>query len=480
MRPHFLFPLILTFVLGACGSTSELKKPEARGWSPYPSLAFAIDSLLPDTLFPPSNAGILIHSLTRNEPLYSLNSDLLFTPASNQKLFTAATVLDLLGPGFQLRTECFVAGDSSLVIRGGGDPLLRTADIDSIARRLSGALTADRTWSLAADISLFDSIQWGRGWMWDDDPGDYVMRISPLSVNGNAVRTILFPANSGVNATRTEVIPPTSYVHVDNGVRIWERNDDSLIVSRTAVNDREEIALRGSIERKTKSVDISVINPVAYWLTLLGEALDHYGIKTSIEQTPRVVPDGIEPVWTRTGSLDSAIVTMMKQSDNLSAEVLFRLAGQVKTGRPGSTKGGAMAVKNSLSGFGIDTSAVLIADGSGVSRYNLVSAATLVDLLEGVSQRPDLAGLFESSLPVAGVDGTLRSRMKGTAAEGNLRAKTGTASGLSSLTGYVRTADGELLCFSILMGQYAGKATPYRNVQDAIGALLASMRRRNF
>ena len=171
---------------------------------------------------------------------------------------------------------------------------------------------------------------------------------------------------------------------------------------------------------------------------------------------------------------------MMKESDNLSAECLFRLIGHETTAEPGGTQNGVLGVRSSLARMGIDTAGVIVADGSGVSRYNLVSPADLVRVLEWMYDHPLLYAQFESSLPVAGTDGTLASRMKETPAEGNLRAKTGTLTGASALSGYVRTRDGELLCFSILMQFYPTTAAPYRAVQDSIGSFLASLTRGGF
>jgi D-alanyl-D-alanine carboxypeptidase/D-alanyl-D-alanine-endopeptidase (penicillin-binding protein 4) len=130
-----------------------------------------------------------------------------------------------------------------------------------------------------------------------------------------------------------------------------------------------------------------------------------------------------------------------------------------------------------LAGMGIDSAAVRVADGSGVSRYNLTSASALIRLLEGMHADSVLFRPFYHSLPIAGVDGTIGRRMRGSAADGNLRAKTGTLSGVTSLSGYVRTAEGELLAFSMLMQDFASGGDGYRAIQNRIGALLASLRR---
>jgi D-alanyl-D-alanine carboxypeptidase/D-alanyl-D-alanine-endopeptidase (penicillin-binding protein 4) len=137
-------------------------------------------------------------------------------------------------------------------------------------------------------------------------------------------------------------------------------------------------------------------------------------------------------------------------------------------------------VKTALQRFGIDTAKVGVADGSGVSRYNLVTPRDIVRILERISDRKNDFRRFLSALPMAGVDGSLSTRMKGTPAMGNLMAKTGTLRGVSSLSGYVTTADGEILAFSLLMQNYLSGPKDYRRVQDAIGVYLSTLRRSQF
>ena len=143
-------------------------------------------------------------------------------------------------------------------------------------------------------------------------------------------------------------------------------------------------------------------------------------------------------------------------SDNLSAENTLKILGPKAYGPPGTTEHGISAVKGLLHSLTIDTTKLLMVDGSGVSHYNLLTPEILVDLLRGIYFRKDIFDLYYASLPNAGVDGLLANRMKGTPAQNNLHAKTGTLGGVSTLSGYVRTADGEMLGFSVMMQNYIG------------------------
>ena len=149
----------------------------------------------------------------------------------------------------------------------------------------------------------------------------------------------------------------------------------------------------------------------------------------------------------------------------------------MKRGVPGSGENGISVLHEFLNSMGIDTTTIRAADGSGLSYYNLLTADMLVQLLEGMAKKTDLFPLFYTSLPIAGVDGTLANRMKGTLAEGNLRAKTGTISGVSSLSGYVKTQEGETLTFSMSMQNFILPGRLYQRAQDRIGALLAGFSR---
>ncbi|HEY4612059.1 MAG TPA: D-alanyl-D-alanine carboxypeptidase/D-alanyl-D-alanine-endopeptidase, partial [Bacteroidota bacterium] len=222
---------------------------------------------------------------------------------------------------------------------------------------------------------------------------------------------------------------------------------------------------------------LSVWKPELYTAHLLKESFERKGLVVGGEAHVGAAPHEAKEIAQHTWGFDSVVVNLNKISDNLSAENTLKTLGALKRGLPGTARNGIYETKQFLSQFGIDTTKFLMVDGSGVSHYNLLSAEMLVQLLTGMERRPDLFPLFYESLPIAGVDGTLKSRMKGTPAEQNLRAKTGSISGVSSLSGYVRTQDGELLAFSILMQNFIGGNRPYREAQDAIGALLAGFSR---
>jgi D-alanyl-D-alanine carboxypeptidase/D-alanyl-D-alanine-endopeptidase (penicillin-binding protein 4) len=166
---------------------------------------------------------------------------------------------------------------------------------------------------------------------------------------------------------------------------------------------------------------------------------------------------------------------MNKESDNLSAENLLKILAAEKGGIPGTGEAGIAVMKEHLISIGIDTTNIVIADGSGVSRYNLTSANVIVQLLQNMYRTQEHFDALYHSLPVAGVDGSLQKRMKGSTAQGNLRAKTGTLTGVSSLSGYVYTEDEKLLAFAMLMQNYITNAKYYRQVQDRIGIFLSNL-----
>jgi D-alanyl-D-alanine carboxypeptidase/D-alanyl-D-alanine-endopeptidase (penicillin-binding protein 4) len=451
--------------------------------SPYPAIKYKLDSILPDTLFPPSNVGIKIVSLTKNETLYELNPDALFNPASNQKLFTGATALATLGEGFLLSTIVGVdTASRTIFVKGCGDPLLATSDIDSLARIVAPLLPPRESWTLVCDVSYFDDLYWGAGWTWDEEPAAYGMFISPLILNNNTIEVKVWPGTKAGDRAVVTTSPSTDYVTIQNGgSTVADTVVHPIEISRKWLERSNIITVGGEIKLNSSNADasLSVWDPSRYAITVLAERLKELGVRITNVSIDTSSASRTE-IARYSHRLDSAVTFMNKVSDNLSAEALLKTVASEKRGTPGSAAAGITVLKEFLGSIAVDTNRIAIADGSGLSRYNLTSASTVVRLLQAVYNDGRHFDALLHSLPIAGVDGTISGRMKGTAAEGNLRAKTGTLSAVTALSGFVRTKDGEMLAFSILMQNFASSSRAYRQVQDGIGVFLSEMSRSQF
>jgi D-alanyl-D-alanine carboxypeptidase/D-alanyl-D-alanine-endopeptidase (penicillin-binding protein 4) len=484
MRLAFVLLIASLLLAGCAPSALELTRPPhfaaALSRSPYPTLKSAIDGMIPDSLFPPSNVGIKVVSLRTGATLYDLNSTMLFNPASNQKLFTGATAHALLGPSFALNTIITLDTAAGIIgVRGQGDPVIYTRDLDSIAGMLAAQLPSRRYWTVVGDVSYFDDEYWGSGWTWDGEPDSYAMFLSPLILNNNTVQVRVSPASAPGDSVRVILDPPTAYVGLQIRARtVLDTAPLPLRITRKWRERSNTITVEGEIplNGRTAVEDLSVWKPELYYVTVLGEALVRRGVPVNgvtVERTPARGPE----VLRYTHRLDSALTFVEKVSDNLGAETFLKILGAELVGTPGSAENGIHVVHRYVSGIGVDTSRVSVADGSGLSRYNLTSPDAVIRLLTAIQKDSAHFASFHHTLPIAGVDGTIGRRMRGTRAEANLRAKTGTLSAVTALSGYVTTADGEMLAFSIMMQNFAENSRAYRAVQDRIGAYLAGLRR---
>ena len=485
------FVLILApALLAGCASTGRLARPEGApppvtllSVSPYHGLKATVDSAIVDSLFPPSNLGVRIVSLARNETLYELNARTLFNPASNEKLFTSATALSILGEHFAFPTVVSIDTlTRTLYVKGYGDALLATEGMDSLARLVAPLLPGTEPWRVAGDVSYFDDLYWGAGWTWDEEPAAYGMFLSPLILNNNAIEVKVSPGSAPGSPLDVTISPPTAYVTVENiGSTIGDSVRFPVDISRKWRERSNVITVSGQMRQgdHPASTTLSVWQPERYATTVLAERLKALGVGISEIVIDTVSRSSVELVRIA-HTLDTTVTFMNKVSDNLTAETLLKTLAAVKRSNPGSAAAGVTVVHEFLNANGIDTTRVAIVDGSGLSRYDLTSAEAVTRLLTAMYKNREHFDAFYHSLPIAGVDGTLARRMRGTTAEGNLHAKTGTLSGVSALSGYVRTADGELLAFSVLTQNYATNSRGYRMVQDRIGITLSRLKRSEF
>jgi len=482
-----LFLILLT----ACSSSGKLQAP--TGDDPVAVLGSQIDAVLADSVMSQSNAGIKIVSLKTGQTLYQRNNNKLFHPASNMKVLTTSTALSVLGPTFVFHTD--LLADSSAVgektingnlyLRGKGDPDLLSEDLHKLAKELQLSGITSISGDIICDATYLDDLFWGRGWMWDDASAWYWAPISALNVNDNCVELTVEPGEKVGDPLKTRLEPNTSFMQVINTGQTVLRSDsaaiDSFEVLRRWKKPANIIDVSGgrAASHASRTWTIDVIDAPLYVGTLLKEILAEEGIVvagTVVEG--KTGASAMLLARHDSETLATSIVNTNKVSDNLSAELLLKIVGAEAKGTPGTAQKGISEIYRFLNEHGVDSTSYYLADGSGVSRYNTITPDLMISLLLAMHSDTRIQAEFKASLPIAGKDGTLDRRMRDSAAEGNLRAKTGSLRGVSSISGYTTTADGEELMFSILMEHFVVGASKIRNVQDRIGALMSDFSRK--
>jgi D-alanyl-D-alanine carboxypeptidase/D-alanyl-D-alanine-endopeptidase (penicillin-binding protein 4) len=429
-------------------------------------------------LHPYTSASIKIISLKSGSTVYESAPRMLMTPASLEKLFTAAAALSRLGAGHTIETSVhIIPGRGQVYVRGCGDPLLTVEEISLLAGFIAGSLKAGTPCQIIGDIGCFDDDYWGNGWAWDDDPDNEAVYISALSVNGNSVTLNIAPGKAPTLPLSVKLSPDTRYVAVENrGLTGGPGGPCAISIARPAGDLRNNIFIGGSQAPECPPLikNLPVWRPELYFLTLLAEQLGQAGIITESINLGSV-PDNAVHLVSIKRPVGKIVSVMLKKSDNLSGENLLKYLGHQYTGKEGSASDGALVILDYLKANGISFDRIRIADGSGMSHYNLTNAETIVQLLAAVYRDKAIYPEFVNSLPVAGQDGTLAKRLKGTPAEGKLRAKTGSLKGISTLAGYTETADGEPLAFAVLIENFTGPVARIRDVQDRIAVLLSTI-----
>jgi D-alanyl-D-alanine carboxypeptidase/D-alanyl-D-alanine-endopeptidase (penicillin-binding protein 4) len=452
-------------------------------------LARRLDGLLADPRLAGAHTGVVVRHAVTGETLYSRNARARFIPASNQKLLVLAAAFALLGLDYRFKTTVLADSEpregiveGNLYLKGTGDPTFVPARYEELAASVAARGIHTVGGRLVADDSWFDDVRLGTDWSWDDETAPYAAQVSALTVSPDedfdtgSVIVEVFPGPTGGALARVEVTPPTRHVAVDNqAVTSPAGSSDRVIIER--VHGTNTIRVRGNLSVGAASIRrwISVWDPTAYAADVFLNALSARGIRVQGPATSGASPAG----GTEIASIESVPLTvlavpMMKLSNNGMAEILVKTLGRQVSGE-GSWKAGLEAVASFLPRAGIDPKSVQLRDGSGLSRANLISPEDLVGLLL-FAQREPWFTYWYTALPVAGVEerlvgGTLRSRMRGTAAEGNVRAKTGNLTSVSALSGYLTTLQGERLVFSILINNVVGPGI--KDLEDALMITLA-------
>ncbi len=490
-RSMSILIIALVVVLSACAPARLTQKGKS---SAVRALRQRLEAILADSALGRAQAGVRIVSMRTGEVLFERNSHLLFHPASNQKLLTSAVAISLLGPQFIYKTT--VACDSGAVrdsvlsgpvyLIGRGNPDLTTGDLFTLAQALARRGLREIQGNIVCDDFYFDQIRWAAGWMWDDDPSWLYSRFTALTVNDNAATLTVRPAQMPGRPALVAINVPGPLAEVVNRSFTVARAAliDSLELEPLAVQRRWqenqnvfEIDGTMSMEEPLRTAKQNVLQAELLAGYVFRDLLSLCGIRFAGSIQHGLGPSKPEILAEHHGALLPVLVNLNKTSDNLTAELLLKTIGAERFGRPGTAEKGLRALREFLGKCGVDTLALRAADGSGVSRYNLVTPAGLVNLLSAMWNNAGIRREFAATLPLAGVDGTLETRMRQTPAGGVLRAKTGSLSGVSTLSGYTTTIAGEPLVFAMMMQHYLVSDRAVRRMQDRIGAEISGFTR---
>ena len=472
------------------------------------ALRAALDSLVGDAQWRTAHWGVLIVNPRTGDTLYSRNAGKLFMPASNQKIVTGAAALAVLGAGHRWRTTFAARGPvrdgvlrGDLVVIGRGDPTVSDrmrgdamAPLRAVADSLAARGVRRITGRVVADTAALPGPALGFGWSWDDLDEPYAAGVGALLFNEGFSRvTVRGAARAGVPASVvtapapgvpslvgavTTVAPPFAPSPPgSSATRVGVRWDPAAGAYR----------LDGTIVAgDSVGLELAHRDPAAAYVAALVAALRARGIavdegraasgaraaRDDARPADGVPPDTLFAILSPT--LGEALPAMEKPSQNQIAELVFRTLGLERAG-VGSADSARRVLHDQLRAWGVEPERdVVVRDGSGLSRHDYVTPTALVRILAAVRARPDGAA-FVDALPAMGVDGTLASRLRGTAAAGRVRAKTGYIDRARTLSGYATTADGETLVFSLLCNNYTAPTRAVEAAQDAIVARLATM-----
>lgn len=458
--------LLLTFSVPVISATND-------------QLTDTIDSIIYESLPQGTDIALMIYDLTNDTTLYAYREKIMCRPASVQKVITSVTALSSLGSDYRFSTSLRTQGtikdsvlSGNLYLVGGLDPSLNEHELRSMVSDLRKAGVNRIDGTIYADVSIMDSTYWASGWCWDDAPASFQPYISPLMVHQGYVGVEVRPTSKG-EAPQVNIYPANTYIKVVNNARTQDNTLGPLTITRDWMHNDNTIMVSGNCKRR-QSTDLSVVGSADFTFALFRQYLDEAGIRYGKYGygTCPVVSKTLSEV---THKLPEILKEALKESNNLYAEAMFLQTGRIQYPKGITFKDASKYLQNFVGRkFGMVSSSFNVVDGCGLSMYDLCSPQFIVDMLALIYKDPELYPIMYKSLPISGVDGTLKTRLSDKTTLNKVHAKTGSVTGSCTLAGYIHTADGRDLAFCI-MNEGAVKMAPSRKVQDRICTVLCEL-----
>lgn len=436
-----------------------------------------MDALMQEELLKTSEVGIAVYDLTAGKPLYTYQDKKLYRPASIEKLITAITALSYFDGNHPFETKVCYTGsveagelNGDLYVIGGFDSEFDDNSMESLLAMVEQSGIKKVNGQIYGDVSAKDSLYWGPGWSWDDNPYYFQPYLSPLMFNKGYVNIIASPSarDSVANVTCN---PRSSFYTLVNKTVSRNPSAGKFEATRNWLENGNELTVGGNVS-SVQTDRINVYTSQDFFMHTFVHRLSERVEVIPVYAFARCADSTAVSIGTYSHSMKDVLERALKKSDNLSAEAIFFQLARAYSGKEKiSHEDGSKAVYSFIKRLGFTPDDYNIVDGSGVSLYNYISPELLLAYLKYAYSNKKIYEELCSALPIAGVDGTLRGRMKQGNTYQNIRAKTGSVKGVSSLAGYAKAANGHDLAF-VIINQNIMKGSKAHAFQDKVCEVL--------
>lgn len=407
-----------------------------------------------------SAISVSVKDIKTDDTIFSLNDRTPRLPASTLKLLTTSAAVYTLGADYIYTTSLYKSTNNDLYIKLSADPFLTSGDLDKMIDVAKTKDIAPKTFYI--DDSIFDSVEWGEGWQWDDELNPLMPKFSAYNINKNLVKIDISPIS--VNIPPSLAVKPFYPMTFVNQIKTEAKAQNSIKISRNNSIAPNIYNIDGIVSKRT-SINVPVPNPKMNFILRLEDSirskkLDYYSkIKTQI-----LPKENIYLVEKVEHDITSMILAVLKNSNNMIAETLYKTAGAKWTNAQGSEENSLEMLNNYIENIGLNAEDIKVVDGSGVSKNNLMTAKFMTDFLCYKAKQEDFE-TFKNYLPEPG-EGTLKNRML--YFKTNLKAKTGTLSDTSAIAGYITTKHGNTFAFDIMINDAKTTSSDKKNIEEQI------------
>lgn len=407
-----------------------------------------------------SNSALISVSfkdISNGKKAYELNSNVPMAPASIQKIVTLLPSLNMLGENYEFKTQLYKNKDNNLYIKLGADPYLTTADLKGLIRSL-GNYKMSTVKAFYIDDSILDSNEWGEGWQWDDDLNSSTPKFSSYNIDKNLLTINVCPSVNGAPAEiSTGVFYPTAFIN-----NVITNNTTEVKLERKNYISPDVINADGTVSHDM-TLQIPVNYPRRYFILRLEEILRKQKVSYYDDFFKLKLPKNVSMVSEVKHPLSLAADEILKNSNNMMAETVFKVAGGKHAKATGSMPAAIDMFNDYYNKLGIKTDRIKIVDGSGISKNNLITADFITDVLLKSAQNKDSDLRVHMAAPG---EGTLTDRML--YFKGNLKAKTGTLTNISSIAGYLTSKSGKTYAFCIMINDSKSKSADKKAFEEYV------------